>query len=156
MGTTLLFCVLFWKKIWELLLTELPLYGYLPPISQTLQVIRSKHSGQFWWSEGKLMSNVLWINQCWIISKNLHTSALGETGCYLEDLPRAIDDSDGERERELKESLLSICLDDDDDDDDDIILLWFWEILTKETSWILKIHVASHLFIKQSNIQGSA
>ena len=48
-----------------------------------------------------------------------------ETGCSLGNLLRAMDDMDGERERESGKSVLSAGLHHDDDDNDDFFFLWF-------------------------------
>ena len=80
-------------------------YDYLPPITKTIQVRRTRHAGHSWRSRDELLSNVfLWIpshgraEAGW--QGRTHIQQLcADTGCDLEDLPEVMDDRDGWRER---------------------------------------------------------
>ena len=85
--------------------TKQQLYGHFPPITKTIQVRRTRHAGLCWRSRDELISDVL----KWTPS---HGRAKGgraarsyaqhlcdDTGCSLEDLPGAMDDREGWRER---------------------------------------------------------
>ena len=47
------------NKYWKQHPTKQQLHGHLPPISKTIQIRQTRHAGHFWWSKGKLISNVL-------------------------------------------------------------------------------------------------
>ena len=47
------------NKPWKQYPTKQQLYGYLHPISQTIQIRWSRHTGYFWWSKGDLISIIL-------------------------------------------------------------------------------------------------
>ena len=62
-----------WKKSWEQHYTKQQLYGHLLPISQITLERRARHAGE------KRTNS--WVTfsygpRCWLISKNLHSSAL--------------------------------------------------------------------------------
>ena len=97
-------------------------YGHLPPISQTIQVRRTRYAGHCWGSKDELISdNLLWTSTHrrasvgWSARTYLH-QLCADTGCSLEDLPEVMDDKDEwrERERELGKSVLSERLVEDD------------------------------------------
>ena len=85
--------------------TKLHLYGYLPPITKTIQIRRTRHARHCWRSREELISNVLlwtplhgrakvgWPARTYI--KKLYA----RTGCSLEDLSEAMDDREGWREK---------------------------------------------------------
>ena len=84
--------------------TKQRLYGYLPPITKTIQVRRTRHAGHCWRSRNKLISDVLlrtpsygrakagWPARTYIQQLCKHT------GCGSEDLPEAMNDSGVARE----------------------------------------------------------
>ena len=89
------------NKTWKKHPTKQQLYGHLPFISQTIQVIRTKNVGHCWWSKVELISNV----HLWTITHG-HTSLgwrpgtykyqlCADSGCRLEDIPRGMTDRDG-------------------------------------------------------------
>ena len=93
------------NKSWRQHPTKHQLYGHLPPITKTIQVRRTRHSGHYWRSRDELISDVLQ----WTPS---HSRAKAErparsyiqqlcedTGCSHEDLPEAMNDREGRRER---------------------------------------------------------
>ena len=65
----------------------------------------NKHAKHCWRNKDELVNDVLlwttypWTRQCWLTSKNLYQLDAG-TGCRLEDMPRAMDDRGGERDKE--------------------------------------------------------
>ena len=86
--------------------TKQQLFGLLPLISQTIQVIAKKTCGaQLVKVRFELISDaLLWIpthghTHCWPTSKDTHTSALCDDGRNREDLPGAMIDRDGWWER---------------------------------------------------------
>ena len=47
------------NKSWEQHATKHQLYGHLPPISQTIQVRRTRYDGHYWRSKDQLTNDVL-------------------------------------------------------------------------------------------------
>ena len=92
------------NKLWRQLPTKQQLYGHLPPISKTIQVRRTKHTGHCWRSRDELISDVL----LWTPShgrakagrpaRNYIQQLCADMGCNPENL-EAMDDRDGWRER---------------------------------------------------------
>ena len=62
--------------------TRHQLYGHLPPITKTIQVRRTRHTGHCWRSKDKLISDLfLWTRRIWpsksrMTSSNIHTAAM--------------------------------------------------------------------------------
>ena len=93
------------NKSWRQHPTKQQLYGYLPPITKTIQVRQTRHAGHCWKSRDKLISDVL----LWTPShgrakagqpaRNYIQQLCANTGCSLEDLPETMDDREGWRER---------------------------------------------------------
>ena len=85
--------------------TKHQLYGHLPPITKTIQVIRTRHSGHFWRSRDELISDVLLWTPTYGRAKarrpaRTYIQQLCEdTGCNSEDLPEAMNDREKWRER---------------------------------------------------------
>ena len=85
--------------------TKQQLYGHLSPITKTIQVRRTRHVRHCWRSNGEFISDILQ----WIYSRGrakvgrpVRTyipQLCANTGCSLEDLPGAMDDREGWRER---------------------------------------------------------
>ena len=90
-------------KVWQHP-TKQQLYGHLPPITKTIQIIRTRHAGHYWRSSEELISDVLlwtptygqaragrpartYIQQLW-----------EDTGCSPEDRPEAMNDREKWRE----------------------------------------------------------
>ena len=90
------------NKSWRQHLTKQQPYGHLPLITKTIQVRRTRHC---WRSRDELISDVLlWTPSrgrakagrlAWTYIQQLYAY----TGCSLEDLPEAMDDREGWRER---------------------------------------------------------
>ena len=82
----------------------------VPPISQTIQVRRTGHRGQYRRSKGELISNgLLWFstrelaNVDWPVRTYIHQLCADAKRC-LENLPGAINDREGWRESEVTPS----------------------------------------------------
>ena len=85
--------------------TKQQLYGYLQPITKTIQVRRTRHAWHCWGNRDELISDVLWWTPshgrakagrpAWTYIQQLCV----DTGCSLEDLPEAMDDREEWRER---------------------------------------------------------
>ena len=81
------------------------LYDHLSPIRKAIQVRRTRQAGHCWRDKDELISDVLlWTpSHRWAKvgrpGKTYIRQLYADTGCSLEDLPGAIDDRDGCRER---------------------------------------------------------
>ena len=81
------------------------LYGHLPLITKTIQVRRTRQAGHCWRSRDKLISDVLlWTpslgrTKAGKPARTYMQQLCANTGYSLEDLPEAMDDRDGWRER---------------------------------------------------------
>ena len=93
------------NKSWRQHLTKQQLYGHLPPITKTIQVRRTKHAEHCWRSRNELISDVLlWTpSHGWAKAGRPARTCIQQfcanTGCSLEDLPEAVDEREGWRER---------------------------------------------------------
>ena len=92
-------------KSWRQHPTKMQLYGYLPPISNTIQIRRARHPGHCWKSKGDVL---LWIASHGRakIERPARTylqQLCSDTGCSREDMQRALDDMDDwwQRVREI-------------------------------------------------------
>ena len=93
------------NKSWWQDPTKHQLYGHLPPITKTIQVRGTRHSGYCWRSRDELISVVLlWTptygrakagRPAWTYIQQL----CEDTGCSSEDLPEAMNDREKWRER---------------------------------------------------------
>ena len=93
------------NKSWRLHPTKQHLYGHLPPILKTIQIRRARHEGHCWRSKDELISNVLlWTPSYgrarvgWLARTYLQQLCT-DTGCSMENLPRAMDDRNEWRKR---------------------------------------------------------
>ena len=98
------------RRLWAILNrrqypTKQQLYGHLPPITKTIQIRRTRHAGHCSRSRDDLISDVLRWTSTHGRAKSrrpprIYTQQLCEdTGCSPEDLPKAMNDSEGWRER---------------------------------------------------------
>ena len=94
------------NKSWRLHPTRHQLYGHLPPITKiSIQVRRARHAGHCWRSKDELLSGVLLWTPAYGQAKagrpaRTYIQQLCEdTGCRHEDLPKAMKDREGWRER---------------------------------------------------------
>ena len=92
------------NKSWRQHPTRRQLYGYLPPITKTIQVRRARHAGHCWRSKDELVSDVLLWTPTYGQAKagrpaRTYIQQLCEdTGCNPEDLPEAMNDREKWRE----------------------------------------------------------
>ena len=86
------------NKSWRQHPTRHQLYGHLPPITKTIQVRRTRHAGHCWRSKDELISDVLLWTPTYGQAKagrparTYIQQRCEDTGCNLEDLPKAIND----------------------------------------------------------------
>ena len=93
------------NKTWWQHPTKQQLYGHLPPITKTIQVRRTRHVGHCWRSRDELISDVL----LWTLShgraktgwpaRTYIQQLCEDMGCSRKDLPEAMNDREGWRER---------------------------------------------------------
>ena len=93
------------NKSWRQHPTKQQLYGHLPPITKTIQIKRTRNAGHCWRSRDELISDVL----RWTPSNGRAKSGwpartyiqqlFEDTRCSPEDLPEAMNDWEGWRER---------------------------------------------------------
>ena len=92
------------NKSWWQHPTKHQLYGYLPPITKTIQVIRTRHAGHCRRSKDELISDVLLWTPTYGRAKagrpaRTYIQQLYEdTGCSPEDMPEAMNDWEKGRE----------------------------------------------------------
>ena len=85
--------------------TRHQLYGHLLPITETIQVRRTRHAGHYWRSKDEFISYVLLWTPTYGCAKagrpaRTYIQQLCEdTGCNPEDLPEAMNDREKWRER---------------------------------------------------------
>ena len=98
------------KQVREAKSTKQQLYGHLPPISKTIQIRWTRHTGHGWRSKNKLISDLLqWRPSHGRASvgrpaRTKIQQLCTDIGCSLEDLSEAMDDRDERREwlREIR------------------------------------------------------
>ena len=94
-----------WNKSWRQHPTRHQLYGHLPPITKTIQVRRTRHTGHCWRSRDELIRDVLlWTPthgraKAGRPARTYIQQLCEDTGCCPEDLPRAMNDREEWRER---------------------------------------------------------
>ena len=80
--TRMLWAIL--NKSWRQHLIKQQLYGYLPPITKTIKIRRTRHVGHCWRSRAHKwctpVDPVTWPSKGRTTSSNLHTSALCQDG----------------------------------------------------------------------------
>ena len=93
------------NKSWRQHPTKQQQYGHLPPITKTIQVRQTRHAGHCWRSRDELISDILlWTPSHERVkagrqARTYIQQLCADTGCSLEDLPRAMDDRSERRER---------------------------------------------------------
>ena len=93
------------NKSWRQHPTRHQLYGHLPPITKTIQVRRARHAVHCWRSRDELIRDVLlWTPthgraKAGRPARTYIQQLCEDTGCCPEDLPRAMNDREGWRER---------------------------------------------------------
>ena len=93
------------NKSWRQHPTKQQLYGYLPPITKTIKIRRTRHAGHCWRSRGEFISDVIPYTPshsrakagqpAWTYIQQLCV----DTGCSPEDLSGAMNSREGWRER---------------------------------------------------------
>ena len=88
------------NKSWRQHPTKHQLYGYLPPITKTIQVRQTRHAGHCWRSRDEL----LWTStygraKAGRPARTYIQQLCEDTGCSPEDLPEAMNDREKWRER---------------------------------------------------------
>ena len=93
------------NKSWQQHPTRHQLFGYLPPITKTIQVRRTRHTGHCWRSRDELISDVLlWTptygrENAGRPPRTYIQQLCEDMGCYPEDLPKAMKNREKWRER---------------------------------------------------------
>ena len=101
--TRMLWAIL--NNSWQQQRTRHQLYGYLPPITKTIQARRTRHAGHCWRSKDELISDILLWTPAYGQAKagrpaRTYIQQLCEdTGCSPEDLPEAMNDREKWRKR---------------------------------------------------------
>ena len=91
---------------WKQHPTKQQMFGHRPPISKTIQIMRTRHAGLCWRSKDELINDVLWwthSRRCASVGQQTRTylqQLCTDTGRRLEDLPESMDDRDECWERE--------------------------------------------------------
>ena len=93
------------NKLWKQNPTKQQLYDHRPPITKTIKIRRARHAGYCWRSRNELISDVpLWIPSHgrvkggWQARTNIQQLCV-DTRYNPEDLPEAMEDRKGWRER---------------------------------------------------------
>ena len=93
------------NKSWQQHPTRHQLYGHLPPITKTIQVRRTRHTGHCWRSKDKFISDILLRTPAYGQAKagrpaQTYIQQLCEdTGCSPKDLPEVMNDWEKWQER---------------------------------------------------------
>ena len=93
------------NQSWRQHLTKQQLYGYLPLITKTIKVRRTRHAVDYWRSKDELISDVVQWTPSHARAKagrparTYIQQLCDDMGCRLEDLPEAMNDREDWRER---------------------------------------------------------
>ena len=93
------------NKIWRQHFTKQQLYDHLPPITNTIQVRRTRHTRHCWRSRDELIRDVLpWTPshgraKAARLARTYIQQLCANTGCSPEDELEAMDNTEGWRER---------------------------------------------------------
>ena len=134
------------NKSWRQHPTKQQLYGHLPPITKTIQVRRTRHAGDCWRSRDELISDVL----LWTPShgrakagrpaRTYIQQLCEDMGCSPGDLPEAMNDGEGWRERG---SGISMLMARQDDDCLHIFVYvfssWHIDFMVSSRNWLIKL-----------------
>ena len=88
-----------WNKSWGQHPTKQQLHDHLPPITKTIQVRQTRHTGHCWRSDILLRTPSHGRAKAGRPARTYIQQLCADTGCSLEDLPEAVDDRDRWRER---------------------------------------------------------
>ena len=93
------------NRSWRQYPTKQQLYDHQPPITESIQVGRTRYAGHYWRSKDELVSDILlWAashgraKAKWPARTSIQQPCC-DTGCSPEDLPKAMDDRQVWRER---------------------------------------------------------
>ena len=93
------------NKSWRQHPTQQQLHSHQPPITKTIKVRQTRHAGHCWRSRDELVSDILlWtLPHGWAKAKRPARTYIqqlcADTRCSLENIPGAINDREGQRER---------------------------------------------------------
>ena len=93
------------NKSWLQHPTRHQLYGHLPPITKTIQIRRTRHTGHYWRSRDEIINDVLlWTPtygraRAGRQARTYIQQLCEDTGCSPEDLPEAMNNREKWRER---------------------------------------------------------
>ena len=93
------------SKSWRQHPTKQQLYGHLPLVTKTIKIRQTRHVGHCWRSRDELVSDVLlWTpsegrTKAGCPARTYIQQLCADPRCSPEDLPKAIDDREGWRER---------------------------------------------------------
>ena len=93
------------NRSWRQHPTKQHLYSHIPPITKTIQIRRTRHAGHCWRSRDELIRDVLqWTpthgrTKAGRPARTYLQQLCGDTGCSPEDLPTAMNNREGWRER---------------------------------------------------------
>ena len=93
------------NKSWRQHPIKQQLYGYLPPITKTIKIRRTRHAGHCWRSRDELITDVLlWAPshgraKAGHLARTYIQQLCADTVCSPEDLPKAMNDREVWREK---------------------------------------------------------
>ena len=93
------------NKSWRQQPTKQQLYGYLPPITKTIKIRRTRHAGHCWRSRDELISYVFLLThshgqaKAGRLARTYIQQLCTDTVCSPKDLPETMDNWDGWQER---------------------------------------------------------
>ena len=93
------------NRSWRQHPTKQQLHSHLPSITKTIQVWRTRHAVHCWRSRNELINDILLLTPSYgranarRPARTYRQQLCPDTGCSLEDLPGAMDDTDRWRER---------------------------------------------------------
>ena len=137
--TRMLWAIL--NKSWRQHSTKQQLYSHLPPITKPIKIRWSRHAWHSCRSRDELISDVLlWTpSHGWSKAGQLAWTYIQQlcanTGCRPEDLPEALDDREGWRERAR-----DICA--------NSVTWWWWSLKNEKPRWIWSKWANSIIFTR--------
>ena len=118
--------------------TKQQLYDHLPPITKTIKIRWNRYAGHSWRSRDELVTDVLWWTpshdraKAWRPARTYIQHLCVDTVCSPEDLPEAMDDWEGWRERVRDNRVATRSC------------RWWWSSLTillkSQVGWGFRIH----------------
>ena len=141
------------NKSWRQHPTKHQLCGHLPPITNTIQVRRTRYAGHCWKSRDELISDVLLWTPTYGRAKAVRPARTyiqqlcEDTGCSPEDLPEAMNDR-----KKWRGSAITVLAARHDDDDVYCVYMCItmYEWVCKFTSEFLFVHTCVWTFVYAS------